>query len=63
MPGALRDRLLSGPLEAMLAATLRFGRLPPPEERPLLLAGPRRRQDADHGEAGGAPCSPAPRRR
>ncbi|PWC28246.1 flagellar biosynthesis protein FlhF [Teichococcus aestuarii] len=40
VPGALRDRLLSGPLEAMLAATLRFGRLPPPEERPLLLAGP-----------------------
>ncbi|MCQ4159373.1 GTP-binding protein [Roseomonas sp. GC11] len=40
LPPALRERLLAGPLEAMLAASFRFGGLPPLGQRPLLLAGP-----------------------
>ncbi|MFC0386660.1 flagellar biosynthesis protein FlhF [Muricoccus vinaceus] len=40
IPEELRTRLLGGPLEAMLSATLRFGRLPELGSRPLLLAGP-----------------------
>jgi flagellar biosynthesis protein FlhF len=40
IPAELRDRLLAGPLEAMLAAALRFGRLPELGSRPLLLVGP-----------------------
>lgn len=40
IPAELRDRLLTGPLEAMLAAALRFGRLPELGSRPLLLVGP-----------------------
>jgi flagellar biosynthesis protein FlhF len=40
LPPALAERLGAGPLEATLAATLRFGRLPEPDARPLLLAGP-----------------------
>lgn len=40
IPEELRARLLGGPLEAMLLATLRFGRLPELGTRPLLLAGP-----------------------
>ncbi|WP_419898068.1 hypothetical protein [Roseomonas sp. USHLN139] len=40
LPAPLRDRLLTGPLEATLAASFRFGGLPPLGTRPLLLAGP-----------------------
>jgi flagellar biosynthesis protein FlhF len=40
VPAALHARLLAGPLEATVAASLRFGRLPELGTRPLLLAGP-----------------------
>lgn len=40
LPAALSERLLAGPLEAALEASLRFARLPDGVARPLLLAGP-----------------------
>jgi flagellar biosynthesis protein FlhF len=40
LPAALSQRLLNGPLEASLEASLRFARLPDGIDRPLLLAGP-----------------------
>lgn len=40
VPQALSQRLVAGPLEAALEASLRFARLPDGVARPLLLAGP-----------------------
>jgi flagellar biosynthesis protein FlhF len=40
LPAPLSQRLLEGPLEAALEASLRFARMPDGVARPLLLAGP-----------------------